>query len=408
MYIENNGIFEVKTPDFEVNTNSQVSSPSKDVKQQPKTVSENGYEEVCPEGFDDSIGDLDKNIYTNALCSAAAQDCPTINDVLSFVQNNMDSITAELNKCEANLQIAEEEPGLPATPTVPDSIDLNSLIDIILTKPPVTGPLEPADEGEPGSQDKYNINEQIEASEQGLIGDCWLLAGLNSLSYSSKGQEIINDAITNNGDGTYNVSFNGVELYCTITSDQLDQARASGYYSTGDDDVLLMELGVETFLYNLQKGNVTLPDGAPPFLYQEEGNPLNGGFPRDIVYLLTGEIMQYETIITPEAKYLEGEALESFYDNQLESFYTNFEQNPDSSTGCLHIAGKKEENDVYVKDINGDMVKLTNAGENHSWSVKSVDENTVTMVNPWDSSSEFTISKDVLEQYVLGFDYLSL
>ncbi len=150
-----------------------------------------------------------------------------------------------------------------------------------------------------------------------------------------------------------------------------------------------------------------MPDDAPELLYNKEGNPLDGGYPANMVYLLTGKNMEYKNILDKDSKLLKEEELENFYNNDLESFYTRFEQNPDNSCGCLHILGNKN-NDVVVKDIYGNDTKLTKAGNNHSFSVKSVDENTVTLVNPWDSSEEVTIEKSVIKEHVLGYEYLEV
>lgn len=193
---------------------------------------------------------------------------------------------------------------------------------------------------------------------------------------------------------------------CEIPDESLESADESGLYASGDKDVLLVELATETFLTALQNGEVKLPDDAPKLLYDEKGNPLDGGFPSDIVYLLTGRNMEYKNILDENSKCLKGEDLENFYDNDLESFYTRFEQNPDNSCGCLHI--KLEKEDVIVKDIYGNDTKLTKAEENHSFSVKSVDENTVTLINPWDSSTEVTIEKDTLRNHILAYEYMEV
>ena len=72
----------------------------------------------------------------------------------------------------------------------------------------------------------------------------------------------------------------------------------------------------------------------------------------------------------------------------------------------LHI--KLEDEDIIVKDIYGNNTKLTKAGDNHSVSVKSVDENTVTLINPWDSSTEVTIEKDTLKNHILAYEYMEV
>ena len=58
----------------------------------------------------------------------------------------------------------------------------------------------------------------------------------------------------------------------------------------------------------------------------------------------------------------------------MEEFYTQFEQNPNSSCGCLHIRKGCDNKDIEITNINGDKVILTNGKENHAWSIKNMDE----------------------------------
>ena len=59
---------------------------------------------------------------------------------------------------------------------------------------------------------------------------------------------------------------------------------------------------------------------------------------------------------------------------------------------------------VTVKDVNGKSVTLSNGNGGHMWSIKSVKGDKVTIVNPWDSSKEITVSKDEIAKYVTGIE----
>ena len=110
-------------------------------------------------------------------------------------------------------------------------------------------------------KDINDVNGEIDQDfKQGQIGDCVLLASLYSLSSTQKGQDIIKDAIKINYNEkgeleSYDVYFRGYDKTYSITHEELKEAdqlkykfsegEANHHYSTGDDDVLLMELAYQ-------------------------------------------------------------------------------------------------------------------------------------------------------------------
>ncbi len=417
MYINHNTIFGKKDADTAYRASNTNFSKPEDFNSgfAQNTIENNAYKEFGKSIFDNEINEnkFQTKSYSSQEIFATVSSSGTVDDksdtkfgaLLDFVDNNSDAISKKINSNEDCTPKEESDEAIPVKPSFPKDFNLSELEKLFGKTTPETP--EPEDQVEEPSG-KFDINSKIEESSQGLIGDCWLLAGLNSLSLTENGKQIIKDSITNNGDGTYTVHFKGISETCSceIPDESLESADESGLYASGDKDVLLVELATETLLTALQNGEVNLPDNAPKLLYNEKGNPLDGGYPSDIVYLLTGKNMEYKNILDENSKCLKGDELENFYNNELESFYTRFEQNPDSSCGCLHI--KLEDEDIIVKDIYGNNTKLTKAGDNHSVSVKSVDENTVTLINPWDSSTEVTIEKDTLKNHILAYEYMEV
>lgn len=406
MYINNNAFFGAKNAGI-TNQDGEIFSTSTNPSAQNAFTNKDTYGELFGSIFDN---EKYEGKYSSFAASAQTSSGSSYNDtyenlnsLLNFVQDNSDTIAQKINDSairseNENNDCISKKPAIPANLNLSDLAELFKRTDI--SEPETETPDEESFTG------AFNINSEIEASSQGKIGDCWLLTGLNSLSYTENGKQIIKNSITNNNDGTYTVYFKGISdtCSCQIPDEKLESARKSELYSSGDSDVLLVEIATETVLTKLQEGELTLPDDAPPLLYDEKGNPLNGGYPSDMVYLLTGQSMEYKNIFNNDGSYIEGEELESFY-NDLESFYTKFEQNPDSSCGCLHI--KKNGEQVVVQDVNGNDTVLSDK-ENHSLSIKSVNENTITFVNPWDSSKEVTVEKNVIKEHVLGYEYLNV
>ncbi len=108
---------------------------------------------------------------------------------------------------------------------------------------------------------KTNFNREIEPTIQPEIqGDCWLLSDINSLYETDWGKKAIHDAIIPDKDGSGGVTirFKGSPLEpkdIHITAEQIQKARSSGNYSSGDDDMLAFELATEmTFRKMVKSG----------------------------------------------------------------------------------------------------------------------------------------------------------
>lgn len=235
----------------------------------------------------------------------------------------------------------------------------------------------------------FNINGNIENFAQGKIGDCWLLSSLGSLSNSKEGQKLLKDAIQINNDGTYTVKFDGVDWEQKITTADLQAARNSGNYSKGDDDVLLMEVAMEKYLTQVKNGQVKsdsfyINDAAA----SGKDTPLRSGYTPILLDVLKGE--GYWQIGNTDAK--EGNiTLNEFCDSVQ------------NKNGFATIGFKG--NNVKLNTINGDTVYT---GGTHSWSVKSVDGDKVTLIDPYYVNREVVVTKAELSKYAIDFVYQDL
>ena len=229
-------------------------------------------------------------------------------------------------------------------------------------------------------------------SKQGNINDCWLLSGLNSLSYNEKGNQIISDSIIDNGDDSYTVMFNGIGEGVTITSEELEAAFKSNKYSKGDKDVLLLELGFEAIIKKAQKGQIDIPGfhNALSITQTQKGgkSSLDWGNLEDVVFLLTGN--DAETIMK------DGPFV---YDSCVNQILDEFEENPEDRIVQVGFVGSKDTQGTEIMDIYGQPIFTLPKSGGHAFSVKKVDGDNVTIVNPWDSSKEYIVDRSYFWEY---------
>lgn len=106
--------------------------------------------------------------------------------------------------------------------------------------------------------EKYLINGELDTEiHQGFMPDCGLISTCYAISQNPDGKDILKDSIKTNYNESgevesYDVYFKGIDEKYTITQDEIDEAlnkvlefmfKESTYsYSTGDKDMLLLEL----------------------------------------------------------------------------------------------------------------------------------------------------------------------
>lgn len=105
-----------------------------------------------------------------------------------------------------------------------------------------------------------NFNSQIEPTKQSHNQiDCWLLSTVNGLNSTDWGKKIIKNAINPDKMGGVNITFKGSPLKqktFNIAIGELEKAKESGNYSSGDDDMLALELATEKlFKMMIKEGN---------------------------------------------------------------------------------------------------------------------------------------------------------
>ena len=88
-------------------------------------------------------------------------------------------------------------------------------------------------------------NGSIDPSNQGQMGDCWVLSSINAMAATPGGREILQKSIFQNNDGSYTVTFKGdPEHPIFVTAADLKNQN----YSKGDKDVRILEIAFDKYV----------------------------------------------------------------------------------------------------------------------------------------------------------------
>lgn len=334
----------------------------------------------------------DEEIFDKVIDEATDE---TVNDDISYtiIDDVIDNIDKNPDDTIED-EIIDDEPD--------EEVD-DDVIDEMVTEDIITQQITEIQD----CKDYIKVNEEIEDTKQGNIGDCWLISGLVSLSYTEEGRKIIDDAITVNSDEEFTVTFNGINKSYTITAEEILNSRGREY-SYGDDDVVLMELAVEKALNDIKDGVVEVDKNTRDNLIgkQNEDNVLNGGYFSKLTYLLTGRPAEYRKNNEKKTfyKFLKTIGINTGENKDFTNILDKIEKNPEAGCSTMGFYNKNGEEKVIATDVNGNEVILTYGG-GHAWSIKSVEGDCVTLTNPWDSSIEVTLTKEEIEKHPADIDY---
>lgn len=199
------------------------------------------------------------------------------------------------------------------------------------------------------------INGEIEDTKQGDRGDCWLLTSINALRDTKWGKKSLKDAIKPDGMGGAIIELKGAigsQKKFRISVEEIEKAKQSGKYASGDDDMVALELALEKYL-KIQ--------GAQ-YDKNTKGDVLKGGLGTTSVFeIISGE--------KNHQIFLNGE-------KEIQNVMNEVENHPGEYSVTVGFEQSKN--------------KMKNR---HSYQLKkivtdSVGQKFAVLVNPWDSSKE--------------------
>ena len=219
---------------------------------------------------------------------------------------------------------------------------------------------------------KYDSDGIIGDTEQESVGDCWILAGVNSLRETEIGAKILNDSIVQNDDGSVTVLLNGLGQEYTFSPEEiaLNQYQTPDKeYSSGDTDMNLIEMAIGKYReeliasgdYTANSRNLDRTAGGNATVE----DPLKGGQLDEAIYYLTGIKPSYNKD-------------KAGIEDALNTMKNDTEIKYATTVNFLEADPSVTSGKIVTK---------------HAYSLVSVDDDNVYLVNPWHADQVITYPK---------------
>ena len=283
-------------------------------------------------------------------------------------------------------------------------IDSNVINDIIKVLPQLHGVIDEEPEVPSGSETEdtgntSGVNGVIdEPVSQGGTGDCWIITGVLSLAANETGKAIIQQSITANPDGSVTVNFQGVGVSYTISADEIREHDTDNNlydaYSNGDNDMLVLELAVEKLVKDIHSGKVKLNIPEDSYEGYTDGS-IEGGFSSQLIYFLTGKTS--DNYLSEKPRTDRNGPQINFTEQDI---YTIFQDALEKGNTALTFGIYDGTHSAQL--TNGETYQISLGNGGHALAITNLTETTVTFVNPWDSTIEYTMTWEEFAKLGIG------
>ena len=227
------------------------------------------------------------------------------------------------------------------------------------------------------------IDGQIDISFQGETGDCWALSGINALAANKEGAKIIKNSISVDEKNNVTVNLAGTGETFTFTKQEIN--KNEGKLSMGDDDSRVLEMALEKHREKLLKSK-KYSVFAEVLGYQDDKlcvgmgslkDPLNGGHSTEAIGILTGKVTK--KFFSANSAQDPSDYLKILFEEEenANKYLTLIQKNSEKYAATAVFKETKSEN-------------IVNA---HAYSIKYIDKDYVTVVNPWNSLNTIKIKR---------------
>ncbi len=258
-----------------------------------------------------------------------------------------------------------------------------------------------------------NIDGKIGDFKQGKTGDCYILSAVKALSLTEEGAKILSDSISNVGHGVV-VNFKGGKSEINdvfisneeiATAKEKSKNKQDNSLSSGDDDVTIIELAIQKYrlaevAYDRRNNNICNDKLSEKVSKQ---NIIKGGSAAEIMELLTKRQASSENVFDNNGKGILDNTEKTLSESELNSRFSSRIANM-LNEGPVVLSVKKQENidEPFVVDDrrnskkNNQSDKMIQVGKvslykSHAYTVSGIDNNTITLKNPHDSSKDVKI-----------------